>query len=41
MRLLHLLATRDVVDTTILAEVGTRLLEVERHVGTRWYVSGP
>ena len=34
MCLLHLLVSRDVVDTAILTEVGTRLLEVERHVGS-------
>ena len=34
MRLLHLLVTRDIVQTSILAEVRTRLLEVEWHVGS-------
>ena len=34
MCLLHLLVSRDIVQTAILAEVGTRLLEVERHVGS-------
>ena len=34
MRLFHLLVSWDVVQTAILAEVGTRLLEVERHVGS-------
>ena len=32
MRLLHLLVPRDIVQTAILAEVRTRLLEVDRHV---------
>lgn len=34
MCLLHLLVSRDVVHTTILTEMGTSLLEVERHVGS-------
>jgi hypothetical protein len=34
MCLFHLLVSRDIVQTAILAEVGTRLLEVERHVSS-------
>ena len=33
MCLLHLLVSWDIVQTAILAEVGTRLFKVERHVG--------
>ena len=34
MCLFHLLVSRNIVQTAILAEVGTRLFEVERHVGS-------
>ena len=34
MCLLHLLVSRNIVQTAILAEVRTRLLEMERHVGS-------
>ena len=34
MRLLHLLISWDIVDTAILTEVRTRLLEMERYVGS-------
>ena len=34
MRLFHLQVSWDIVQTTILAEVRTRLLEMERHVGS-------
>ena len=34
MRLLHLLISWDIVDTAILTEVRTRLLEVKRYIGS-------
>ena len=39
MCLLHLLISWDIVDTAILTEVRTRLLEMERHIGSHALLS--